>query len=444
MDCLSLLTASSFPDDFPVRLLIEHGRFAQAEAILFTQLRQRTGRHVAGRKNIPIPDPLRGSLVDYGSDPTQDVLPLLFELYVRAGRPYDALRLLDEAPLWSNTDVAGELSWAQIKSDSGFVVACVRALAAGGRKADALQVLRAGLLGQPSVMPLYELLLTLVSTDQALTFLDELRAGHPLVAQPLIGKALVYQKLGKQGDAEVALRKAIALDPWQADQPRGERRKAHALLADLLEKQGRAVEAMPLHKAVAAIRAEEEIELLRNAGLTQRALRACEAAQTQFPDEVGPNVLRVTLLSEQKRATEAQPALRRALELLATHDWWANSSSDLGLFSEKALYPAVARVLEELLAKSPKKAGLHYLLGSLRRAQGRHREAITAFAKATKLAPDFVLAWRALQDEAERYGGTEGQQATLQILRLAPLGHSMGGEPREGSAVEPSGEGGTV
>ena len=67
---------------------------------------------------------------------------------------------------------------------------------------------------------------------------DELFARDQFEERPLIWKAHVLRQQKKLDDAEKTIRQAIAIDPSDGEEGRGDRMRAYAELADILDAQG--------------------------------------------------------------------------------------------------------------------------------------------------------------------------------------------------------------
>jgi tetratricopeptide (TPR) repeat protein len=81
-------------------------------------------------------------------------------------------------------------------------------------------------------------------------------------------------------------------------------------------------------------------------------------------------------------------------------------------------------VFERLARERPNNPKVHYLLGYLRGSQGRYEEAIASFRRAVVLDPDYINAWKKLDDFFGRglLAAEEQDDIALNLMRLDPLG----------------------
>nr|WP_137676531.1 tetratricopeptide repeat-containing sulfotransferase family protein [Parerythrobacter lutipelagi] len=126
------------------------------------------------------------------------------------------------------------------------------------------------------------------------------------------------------------------------------------------------------------------------------------------------------------KAGDFAVGLRLAEQLLASD---AGDAEALYMAAVAARYleqfAAAARYLQSLHAASPEFGRAWQEGGHLARAQGRDKDAIQAYRRATQFNPALVASWRAL---AEMQSGAEAQTAAAQAQRIAGL-------PRELLAV---------
>lgn len=394
-----------------VSLLRELGRAPEAEAVLIQELAR------SGRQGPPGLGAMAGG-------------PLLVELaglYSQAGRHADVLLLLDRAPAWLAKDLSEILTQAD-SQDVPLGQMAAAALAATGRKERALAVAQAVIRAQGGFDPAYELLLELKG-QEALPFLEQLAARNRFEERPLIWKAELLRRAGKLEEAEQAARAAIAIDPSDGEQRHGRRLRVYSILAAIREARGDAAQAASYREIVAAIRAAEEADRFAEAGLVQRGVKQYEEALGHFADAYCIQSRLALRLAEEGRFQEAEAHYRRAYELMPesfgrmeTHCFGCE-----GIFAGKRAESLAEEVFRGLLAKSPEKPQLHYLLGFLREQQERYTEALAEFREAVKRDPDYINAWQHIQSVSEhiQVPAADRDAAALTLLRLDPRGEHV-------------------
>ena len=129
-------------------------------------------------------------------------------------------------------------------------------------------------------------------------------------------------------------------------------------------------------------------------------------------------------LVDQGRFGEAEVHLRRAFELMPdsfgrmeSHCFGCEKAFTTGRGQQIA-----EQVFDRLLLKSPKKPQLYYLRGYLRFEQERYAEALPDFRRATELDPDYINAYRKIQEITEYAAipAVDQNSVTLNLLRLDP------------------------
>ncbi len=265
-------------------ILSDLKRGPEAEAVLRDAL-TRVVRAAASQEN------------SYGNSDgsAAQLLTELAMLYDKAGRSADVIALLDQAPWWGTKDVnelfqiqAGEnritLAWLHAPAATmSLPCLAARALAATGRKDEAMKITDALLDHQPGNDRGYELLLQLGGSN-VIPRLDELFARDQFEERPLIWKAHVLRQQGRLEEAEKVARQAIAIDPSDGEEGPGDRMRAYTELADVYEERGNAAEAQTYRGAVTAIRLSEQADQFYLAGLLKRAVKMYEESLTHFAD----------------------------------------------------------------------------------------------------------------------------------------------------------------
>jgi tetratricopeptide (TPR) repeat protein len=343
-------------------------------------------------------------------------------LYYRAGRHADVLLLLDRAPNWTARDLKDIYTETdQVQTPVGFMAA--KALAATGDRQRALTILEALLYAQGGYDPAYELLVDLRGAE-ALPFLDALYRLDQFQERPLIWKARILLGQGRLEEAEQAARQAIAVDPSDGEQGKGHRMRVYGVLADIREARGDKPQADLFRSAVRAIRLGEQADDYYSAGLLSRGVRLYEQALAQFADAYCLQSRLAVQLAAQGRHEEAEVHYRRAYELMP--DSFGRMESHCfgceGVFTGKQAEGIAERVFKELLAKTPRKPQVHYLMGYLRERQSRHKEALVHFREAVALDPDYLNAWTHIASLGEQFRLPQADRdaAALKLLRLDP------------------------
>ncbi len=398
-----------------INLLLDHGRGVLAEQVLTKRL----------TLVVTQEKPQNSYSIDRETDQT---LLLLASVYDRTGRPKDALEVFELMPYWSVTDLA-ELQDHSRGRSSVHVIA-TRGLLESGRKEDAARIARRAVQSNPGVDAAYDLLLRSEAGQPLLDFLDEVAKRDRFEERPLIWKARVLLDSGRVDDAEKAVRAAIAIDPSDGEQGKGDRMRAYAVLAEVLEKMGDAETAKVMRGAVTAIRKSEEADDWWSAGLLSEAVRRYESALLDFADAYCIQSRLALRYSDLGQFDKAEKHYLRAFELMP--DSFGRVESHCfgceGAFSGLRAQGIADKVFTRLASLPPVKAQVFYLLGYLRSAQDRDTEAADAYRQATKTDPDYLNAWQKLAGLAEEVQMTraESEAIALQIFRLDPAGrHSQ-------------------
>jgi len=319
-------------------------------------------------------------------------------IYDAAGRSSDVLRLLDEAGTWGVKDLLGIIA----EKDSLGVplgMMAARALNASGNTAAAKTVVRALLDRVPGHDPAYQLLVASYANG-APAELDRLYALDQFEERPLIWKAVALRAAGRNVEAENAARRAIAIDPSDGEEGKNDRMRAYAVLADILEGRGDPKSAGVYRRAVKAIRMSEDADDLYKLGLYQRAFAGYRAALDQFSDAYCIQSRLAVQLGKMGLHEEALKHYRRAYELMPD-SFGRVESHCLGcesVFADGKAQTVAESVFTSLVKRVPAKPQAHYMLGYLRKEQGRYGDALGLFRQAVKLDADYLNAWRQVND----------------------------------------------
>lgn len=343
-------------------------------------------------------------------------------VYDAMGRPADVLILLAEAPWWGAGDLSKVLGEMDFRGELLGLIAA-RALAAGGDKEAAQRVLEATLRVGPSKDAAYALLIELMG-DAAIPFLDELALANRFQERPLIWKAVLQWRAKQFDAAEKTIREAIAIDPSDGEMGPGDRMRAYAVLADILESRGNMEEAKLYRGAVAAIRLSEEADRYQRAGLLSQAVAKYEEALLLFADAYCIQSRLAIQFMKLGEVKKAEAHYLKAYELMP--DSFGRVESHC-FGCERAFAGEMAETLAEktftrLIADNPSKPQLHYLLGYLRYEQERYPEALKHFRKAVELDPDYLNAWKKILSVGSDMAIPQAvrDEAMLAILRLNP------------------------
>jgi tetratricopeptide (TPR) repeat protein len=359
------------------------------------------------------------------------LLQALAHLYHLNSQPTEVLALLQDAPWWSVSDL-GEMPFEGDEHEDLLPIQILagKALAATGKREQALKIGRSILAQAGGYDPAYELLIQ-AEPDKAkmIQYLDELFARDRFEERPLIWKAQLLHQQGKREEAEKTVRQAIAIDPSDGEQGPGRRMRAYAVLAAIRKAAGDAKESAFLENVDRSIRLSERADKFNEAHLVSRALEMYKEALGFFADAYCVQSRLALRMSEVGRHAEAEAHYQKAYELMP--DSFGRVESHCfgceAIFGNERAQSAAEKVFSRLVAASPNKPQLHYLLGYLRKEQGRHAEAARHFQDAVKLDPDYLNAWKELQALSGDVSLPRDQRSAIavNILRLDPLGRHV-------------------
>lgn len=356
----------------------------------------------------------------------------LVEVYGHAGRHNDVITLLQKFNGWPGTDLADLLSNGPSYGAVPLPVRAAEALNGVGRRDEAREILQSFLVARPGVEHLdraYEGLAR-IDGDRLLPWLEARIADDRFEERPLIWKAQLLGERGDFKDAETAARAAIAIDPSDGEQKRGDRLRAYSVLADVLRRSGRAAEAKPIDGAILAIRAAEDADVLREAGLSARAIASYDAAVRQFADAYCIHSRAAVEMEAAGRLKDAQVHYERAFELMPSSFGRVESHcfGCEGVFDSRSARTSAERILRRITQERPSDARAHYLLGYLLKLKGDKTGASPSFQRAFELDPDYLNAWIRFAEVADEAGvsTSERERASLQIARLDPQARHNG------------------
>jgi len=399
-----------------------HGHFADAVGIL------KRGLHKALAKQR---EEGRHASFGFGGSVPRKLLAELVATYHAAGRHDDVLVLLERAPWWN----ASDLSKLVVESSGHFSIdgaalgsAAAVALLRTDRDDEARAILHAILARNPGHDPSYAALVELDGLA-AIPLLDRLFARDQFEERPLIWKAQVLMEDGQLERAEQLARQAIAIDPSDGEQPRGDRMRVYAVLAQIVAAGGDRKQAEVLRGAVRAIRISEDADLLYQAGLVRRAVRQYREALTHFADAYCIQSRLAVQLAQIGEMDAAAEHYRRAFELMPdsfgrmeSHCFGCESTFDGELAQSIA-----EQVFTDYLQESPESPQGHYMLAYLRQQQNRYAEARDGFRAAVTFDPEYINAWKKLGDLHDKIhlDAELRQDIALNLARLDPLGRHV-------------------
>ncbi|MBX3742304.1 MAG: hypothetical protein KF712_15030 [Akkermansiaceae bacterium] len=352
----------------------------------------------------------------YGGRNFDSPLAQLARLYEKLGRHGDVIRLLDEAPFWSGPDLA-EL---EIGSNE-LMLAAAKSMNATGRGEKALAIIRHLIRSNPGHDEGYLLLSQLNPPDQ-MAFLEEIAAANRFEERPLIWQARLLLSQGKMDEAEATVKKAIAIDPSDGEQGKGDRMRAYEVLADILEKKGDAEQTKFFRNVVAAIRLSETADDWWAADMTQKAITIYEQSLRSFADAYCIQSRLALRYASEDNMEKATQHYQRAFELMP--DSFGRIESHCfgceGAFTGKVAQSIAEKVFTELAEKPDAKPQVFYLLGYLRESQDRTAEAKEFFQKAVKMDPDYVNAWSKLGELSDKVAlsPAEKDEIAFNLFRL--------------------------
>jgi tetratricopeptide (TPR) repeat protein len=358
-------------------------------------------------------------------DATRERLVNLAAFYHETGRHEDVRILLEQAQGWGAGDLSAILEEKSPFSPDPMGILAARAFRQAERNDDARRVVNAYLDLDGGTDSAYELLLELGGPDVGKR-LDELYARDRFEERPLIWKAQVLIDEQNLAQAEETVRAAIAIDPSDGEQGKGDRMRAYAVLGDILMLQADEAQAQQMASAVRAIRMSENADDFNAAGLHTQAIAMYREALEQFADAYCIQSRLAIQLAEQGRMEEAEKHYLRAYALMP--DSFGRIESHCfgceGAFRGDAAQSIAEKVFADLIAQNPNKPQLHYLLGYLRAAQGRREEALESYLRAVELDPDYVNAWAKIQALSRilPIPAAVRDDATVNLVRLDPLG----------------------
>lgn len=333
----------------------------------------------------------------------------------------DAAQLMRESPWWAAADVSNLLQETVYSDRKPLGLLFAQVARQQGRPDLARKILEAQLVATPGVDAVYESYLALVGPE-ARPLLGKLAAVDRYQERPLIWLAKLQLDAQEIDPAVASLEAAIAIDPSDGEQGRGDRMRVYALLARAMAARGDVAKAAFLEGVVKAIRLSETADRWFDAGAYARAIRLYRESLGFFQDAYCIQSRLAVRLAGEGRMDEAAEHYRRAFELMPD-SFGRVESHCFGcehVFAGEQSQGVAEGVFISMLAARPDKPQLHYLLGYLREEQKRPAEAAEHYRQAVQLDPLYLNAWNKLAGLERELKFTPPQRDDL-MLKLVEL-----------------------
>ncbi|MEI8281579.1 MAG: tetratricopeptide repeat protein, partial [Armatimonadota bacterium] len=384
-----------------VELLVGLGRYAEAETAI------------------------AGMSVNYAGTAPQT----LFKIYSRLGRYQDVIDLLDFSQDWGVTDLKdlAPRNYGSVHvttEETNILLEAARAFLKTGKRDLGLKVLVEALAKDTKDDDAYDLYVQTVTPAEAIAKFDDMFAHDQFEERPLIWKAIVLQRSGKIDEAEAVVRHAIAVDPSDGDMGKNKRMLGYKVLSEILATKGNDKDSKFFMSVVDAIRLSENADDFMTAGLARQAITMYGDSLKIFADAYCIQSRIAVNLANEGKTAEAIEHFKHAFELMPssfgrveTHCFGCE-----GVFTTGPAEGIAETVLQDAAKKNPNKPQSQYLLGYLRREQGRGVEAAQYFRRAVELDPDYLNAWKELLGAADTgvLSIAENERIVLNLLRLDP------------------------
>lgn len=420
----------SGPTNDLVTYLIETGRYAEAEKLLIGEIVRSVSQSDAQAKAQGSVS-FGGRRFRYFDYETRQYLMKLALVYYEAGRWADIMVLLGKVPDWGVKDlaeIANEGAYLPHRTTPHMDLMAARALAETGQVEKARPILDYTLQEDSDNDAAYALLLK-IGTGDVVAKLDALYKLDQFQERPLIWKAVLLLKEGKVDEAESACKAAIAVDPSDGEEGKGDRMRVYSVMADVCEAKKDDKQAAFFRNVVKAIRLSEDADDFYDAGLLTRAVAMYNQALGLFADAYCIQSRMARQLAELGRLDEAAVHYRKAFELMPV-SFGRLESHCFGCeraFEGKTATSIAEKVFTEMMAKDPKKPQIPYLLGYLYMEEKHYPEALANFQKAAQLDPDYINAWKHIVDIGKNYQLNPDlrDEAVFNLLRLDPAGRHV-------------------
>jgi tetratricopeptide (TPR) repeat protein len=391
-----------------VTLLVDHGRGPEAELVVIEELAAMS--QPALRAN----------------NTRTDMMAALAYIYNQASLHADVVKLLDDSDMWDVRDLADA---ERVSFDSNpLLLIAAESLHAVGRVDEASLLLDRVLQSYPGEDDAYALLLEIGGED-VVEKLNALHAKNRFQERPLIWKAQFFLNSEKLDEAEETIKSAIAIDPSDGEQGKGDRMRAYAVLADIMAKKGNDKQADFLRGVVRSIRISETGDDWWAVGMQKRAIAIYEASLKEFADAYCIQSRLALRYSEMGDFEKAAEHYRRAFELMPESFGRVESHcfGCEGAFSGDLAQGIAEKVFLQLAVEMPDRAQVFYLLGYLRQQQSREADAAEQYAKAVQIDPLYINAWKNLGEVADEAGLSTERKDEIQfaLYRLNPAGGNL-------------------
>ncbi|HTU27700.1 MAG TPA: hypothetical protein VMF30_19975 [Pirellulales bacterium] len=413
--------------DSLVNLLIDTQQLARAERVAIAALAKQVD---AEKQQAGMRHRFRGG---YMPGSARSALADLSRVYYAAGRPADVLTLLTQAPWWGESDIRDMLTEHSPpiaghgeRPKLPLALIAARSLAAENREDEARRIATAMIFRWPAYDPGWQLALELTGVEFP-RLAEQVFERDRFEERPLIWLAKFYLGRGDLAKAADFAKQAIAIDPSDGEQGRGDRMRAYGVLAEAIKDKDPKTAAI-YDGAVKAIRMAEQADEFYAAGMLSRGIRMYRASLKLFADAYCIQSRLAVQLVEAGDLEGAAEHYQRAFELMP--DSFGRVESHCfgceGVFRGELAETVADRVFTKFVASQPNNPRVHYLLGYLRESESRGGEAVKAFREAVRLDPDYLNAWEKLLSAAESEDGAltpaEQENAVFEILRLDPTG----------------------
>ncbi len=336
----------------------------------------------------------------------------LVHIYHETDRHEDIVYLLNNSWWWNQQGLA------LIHDHRGELYSMIaEALYKTGDHQNAVEVAKFGILKNPGKDVCYKILLE-IEGKKMIPFLDRLIKDNIFEERPLIWKAQLLLNQNNFKEAELTARKAIAIDPSDGEQGKGDRMRAYAILAEILEKTNNSKDAALFRRVVKAIRISENADDYFAAGLYETAIKMYRSSLEQFSDAYCIQSRLAKRLTEVGKSKEAATHYRRAYELMPS-SFGRVETHCFGCEGAFAKEKIAETVFLEMLKESPNNPVLHYLMGYLKSEYDRENESLGYYKKAVELDPLYLNAWKKILKIAEANGDfKKADESRIKIMLL--------------------------
>ena len=351
--------------------------------------------------------------------------PLAIELigiYADAERWGDVIYVAEHFPYWGESD----LSEIFTETDSNKIpvaLTIAKALVNTGKTEPVIAILEALIKEKGGLDQAYELY-TQIKGKDAIVFLDQRYQDDQFEERPLIWKATLLLQADQLQHAKTTLQQAIQIDPSDGEQGTGDRMRAYAIMAKILAAEGDSEGADFNRRAVQAIRLSEQADRFTDAGMFQRAIKMYSDASNIFEDAYCIQSRLAFQMTKQGRIEEAASHYQKAFELMPS-SFGRVESHCFGcesVFKHPTAQTIAEQIFDKLIKEQPLNPQIHYMMGYLRKEQGKYLEAIPHFRKAVTLDPQYLNAWKQFYKLGEHVyiEAWERDIAALKMLELDP------------------------